>query len=69
MGDFSRYLATPEDRAKLPGDLDHLHEAVSPHITGSKRVPVRVAALRRVLAAYEANCRKIARDNAVEVAQ
>lgn len=50
---FDRYLSTSDDRLKLVADIQHLRDAVSPHITGSKRVPVRVASLRRVLAAYD----------------
>lgn len=50
---FDRYISTNEDREKLAADLQHLRNAVSPHITGSKKVSVRVAALRRLLAAYD----------------
>lgn len=50
---FAKYLQEPIDHEKLRADLIHLQRAVEPHITGSKRVPVRVASLRRVLASYD----------------
>lgn len=34
--------------------IEELREKVAPYIVGAKRVAVRVAALRRLLAAYDA---------------
>lgn len=39
---------TPEEVRQA---IDELTRAASPHITGSKKIPVRVVALRRVLSA------------------